>query len=54
MQRMRVARTSAATLYPLFVGLASKAQAASVATVVAQQLLKPGGIATTTLDSGQQ
>jgi alpha,alpha-trehalase len=53
-QRMRVARTSAATLYPLFVGLASGPQAASVATVVSQQLLKPGGIATTTLDTGEQ
>jgi alpha,alpha-trehalase len=53
-QRMRIARTSAATLYPLFVGLASSSQAASVARVVAQQLLEPGGIAATTLDSGQQ
>ena len=53
-QQRRVARTSAATLYPLFVGLASDAQAASVARIVAQQLLKPGGVATTTLDTGQQ
>jgi alpha,alpha-trehalase len=53
-QQVRVARSSAATLYPLFVGLASSSQAASVATIVAQQLLKPGGIATTTLDTGQQ
>lgn len=53
-QQMRVGRSSAATLYPLFVGLASDAQAASVARIVAQQLLKPGGVATTTLDTGQQ
>jgi alpha,alpha-trehalase len=53
-QRMRVARTSAATLYPLFVGLASGAQAASVATIVSRQLLKPGGIAATALDTGEQ
>jgi len=53
-QRVRVARTSAATLYPLFVGLASGPQAASVARIVSQQLLKPGGIATTTLDTGEQ
>jgi alpha,alpha-trehalase len=53
-QRMRVRRISAASLYPLFVGLASSSQAASVARIVAQQLLKPGGIAATAVDTGQQ
>jgi alpha,alpha-trehalase len=53
-QRTSVARISAATLYPLFVGLASSSQAASVARMVAQQLFKPGGIAATALDTGQQ
>jgi alpha,alpha-trehalase len=45
---------SAATLYPLFVQLSSRRQAAAVAKIVAQQLLKPGGIVTTTIDTGQQ
>ena len=45
---------SAATLYPLFTRVASEAQAASVAKAVEAELLKPGGIVTTTLDTGQQ
>ena len=45
---------SAATLYPLFVSLASKPQAAAVAKITAAELLKPGGIVTTTLETGQQ
>ena len=45
---------TAATLYPLFTRVASEAQAASVAKAVEAQLLKPGGIVTTTIDSGQQ
>jgi alpha,alpha-trehalase len=45
---------SAATLYPLFVGLSSKAQAASVARIVARDLLKAGGIVATPLETGQQ
>jgi alpha,alpha-trehalase len=45
---------SAATLYPLFVGLATSQQAAQVATVVRSRLLKGGGIVTTTIHSGQQ
>jgi alpha,alpha-trehalase len=53
-RRARIARVSAATLYPLFVGMASEAQAASVAATVGRQLLAPGGVATTTLDTGQQ
>ncbi len=50
----RIRRLSAATLYPLFVALASETQAASVAKVTAQHLLQPGGIATTLLETGQQ
>jgi alpha,alpha-trehalase len=50
----RVPRVSAAALYPLFVALASEAQAASVAKTTTKELLKPGGIVTTTLDTGQQ
>ena len=45
---------TAATLYPLFTRVASEAQAASVAKAVEAELLKPGGIVTTTLDTGQQ
>jgi len=45
---------SAATLYPLFVGLATSQQAAQVATAVRSQLLQGGGIVTTTIHSGQQ
>ena len=45
---------TAATLYPLFTRVASEAQAASVAKAVEVELLKPGGIVATTLDTGQQ
>jgi alpha,alpha-trehalase len=45
---------TAATLYPLFTHVASDAQAASVAKAAAAELLKPGGIVTTTVDTGQQ
>jgi alpha,alpha-trehalase len=45
---------TAASLYPLFFGLATKADADRVAKVVQAQLLKPGGLATTTIESGQQ
>jgi alpha,alpha-trehalase len=53
-RRERVARISAATLYPLFVALASEAQAASVARATTRDLLKSGGIVTTPLNTGQQ
>jgi alpha,alpha-trehalase len=52
--RKRGDELSAATLYPLFVGLATSQQAAQVATAARSQLLEGGGIVTTTLDSGQQ
>ncbi len=45
---------SAATLYPLFVGLADAHQAASVAEAVSHGLLERGGIVTTPVKSGQQ
>ena len=50
----QVPRTSAATLYPVFVSLASQAQAAAVAATMARDLLKSGGLVTTPLESGQQ
>ena len=49
-----IEHVTAATLYPLFTHAASDAQAASVAKTVEAELLKPGGIVTTTLDTGQQ
>ncbi len=45
---------SAATLYPLFTGLANKAEARAVARTVRAQLLAPGGVRTTTTATGQQ
>jgi alpha,alpha-trehalase len=47
-------RVTAASLSPLFFGLASQAQADRVAEVVRIRLLKPGGLVTTTVQSGQQ
>ncbi len=44
----------AATTTPLFVGIASDAQAARVADAVRTRLLRDGGVATTLVDSGQQ
>jgi len=45
---------SAATLYPLFVGLATQRQADLIAKVASARLLEGGGIVTTTIHSGQQ
>ena len=45
---------SAATLYPLFVGLATPEQARAVAATTRAQLLAPGGLRTTRLRTGQQ
>ncbi|MFP5306102.1 MAG: trehalase family glycosidase, partial [Gammaproteobacteria bacterium] len=53
-RRTSTGKLSAATLYPLFTGAASTAQAARVARVVRAQLLAPGGLATTMLRTGQQ
>ncbi|MDQ7980519.1 alpha,alpha-trehalase TreF [Paraburkholderia sp. SARCC-3016] len=47
-------RLSAATVYPLYFGIADKAQAAAVASTVRARLLRAGGLATTTVQSGQQ
>jgi len=52
--RAQLPRVSAATLYPLFVALASKPQAVAVAAAVSRDLLKAGGLVTTPLVSGQQ
>jgi alpha,alpha-trehalase len=53
-KRQPVRRISAATLYPLFVGLADEPQAAAVAQALSRDLLKAGGIVTTPVASGQQ
>ena len=53
-EQARSGRLSAATLYPLFAGLATAHQARGVATVVEQRLLAPDGLATTTSATGQQ
>ncbi|WP_420144317.1 alpha,alpha-trehalase TreF [Sphingobium sp.] len=45
---------SAATLYPLFVGASSPAQASAVATTVRAKLLGSGGLRTTPNATGQQ
>jgi alpha,alpha-trehalase len=45
---------SAATLYPLFLQVATIDQARAVATTVQQKLLDVGGLATTLVTSGQQ
>jgi alpha,alpha-trehalase len=50
----RVPHVSAATLYPLFTGLASAEHAAAVAATTKASLLKAGGIVTTTLATEQQ
>ena len=53
-QRSSLKRLSAATLYPLFTGCASRVQAAAVASTVRATLLKAGGIVTTPLATGEQ
>jgi alpha,alpha-trehalase len=47
-------RLTAATVYPLFVGIASEQQVQGIAATIRATLLMPNGLATTTLDSGQQ
>jgi len=45
---------TAATLFPLYLQLAEEKQAARTAAAVEKQLLKPGGLVTTTVNNGQQ
>jgi alpha,alpha-trehalase len=47
-------RVTAATLYPLFFGIATPQEANAVANAVRSQLLTRNGVATTLIDSGQQ
>jgi alpha,alpha-trehalase len=53
-RKSRIPGISAATVYPLFAGAASDAEASSVAAAVARDLVKDGGIVTTTLQTGEQ
>jgi alpha,alpha-trehalase len=50
----RTGELSAATLYPLFTGVADIRQADAVGAVTQMRLLKAGGIVTTNITSGQQ
>lgn len=45
---------TAATLYPLFFGIAEQRQAEQVAERIRASLLQPHGLSTTTIDTGQQ
>ena len=47
-------RLTAATVYPLFVGIATREEARTVAVAVQRGLLRPGGMATTQVRTGQQ
>ncbi|WP_332310575.1 alpha,alpha-trehalase TreA [Lysobacter soli] len=54
-QRRQIStKVTAASLYPLFVGIASPQRAKLTAVTVRTQLLHPGGLLTTTLRTGQQ
>ena len=52
--REPITRLSAASLYPLFVSIASDAQASAVSSAARRELLQPGGLVTTPLQTGQQ
>jgi alpha,alpha-trehalase len=45
---------SAATVFPLYFGVATPEQARAMATALRQKLLKPGGLGTTLIENGQQ
>lgn len=53
-ERRPTPRLSAATLYPLFAGIASAKQAEAVSATVRRDLLAIGGLRTTQLRTGQQ
>jgi len=52
--RTPTTRITAATLYPLFFGVASAEQAGAIAKIVSAELLRQGGIVTTTATTGEQ
>jgi alpha,alpha-trehalase len=53
-QQRRTGELTAATLYPLFTGVADLRQADAVGAVTQMKLLEQGGIVTTNISSGQQ
>jgi alpha,alpha-trehalase len=53
-ERRMLEHVTAATFYPLFVGLATEEQAARVARVARDQLVRDGGVVATTLTTGEQ
>jgi len=53
-QRKLTHRLTAATVYPLFAGVATRDQAHETAATIRQGLLRPGGLATTQVKTGQQ
>jgi len=53
-QKKPTGQLSAAIVYPLFFGAADRQQAGAVAKIVNAQLLKPGGLVTTPINTGQQ
>ena len=53
-QGKRTRAVTAATMLPLFLRLATPAQAQAVADTVSHRLLSPGGLATSLIESGQQ
>ena len=53
-ERRSVDRVTAATVVPLFVGLATREQAQAIAATLRARLLKPHGLATTTETTGEQ
>ncbi len=52
--KQRLPRMSAAALYPLFVSLAAKSQAAGLANATRRELLKAGGLDSSTIETGEQ
>jgi alpha,alpha-trehalase len=52
--KQQQANITAAGMYPLFVKIATPQQATTAAAVATKYLLKPGGIVTTTSNTGQQ
>jgi alpha,alpha-trehalase len=53
-EKRRLPALSAAALYPLFMSLAGPSQAAAVAGAARRELLKPGGLDTSTIETGEQ
>ena len=47
-------KVTAAIGWPLFAKIATKEQALGIANIIESQLLKPGGLVTSTINSGQQ